>query len=59
MAYSIDSEKIEFIVAREREAAARAKCEKARQAHLKLAHQYQHHLASLDAIKASISLTLG
>jgi hypothetical protein len=42
-------------VAREEQAAAEAKCERSRQAHLGLAEQYQRKLALVDSVQASIS----
>jgi hypothetical protein len=52
-------EEIASRVAREEQAAAVAKCERSRQAHLGLAHQYQQTLASVDAVKTSIRMGSG
>jgi hypothetical protein len=46
-------------VAREEQAAAEAKCERSRRAHLGLAHQYQRKLALVDAVQTSIRVSLG
>jgi hypothetical protein len=46
-------------VAREEQAAAEAKCERSRQAHLGLAKQYQHKLALVDAVETSMRITFG
>jgi hypothetical protein len=46
-------------VAREEQAAAEAKCERSREAHLGLAQQYQQRLAQVDAVQTSIRATFG
>jgi hypothetical protein len=46
-------------VAREQHAAAQAKCENSRKAHLGLADQYQQKLALVDAVKTSIRISIG
>ena len=46
-------------VAREERAAAEAKCERSRQAHLGLAQQYQHKLDMARAVQTSICTSLG
>jgi hypothetical protein len=46
-------------VAREEQAAAEAKCERSREAHLGLAQQYQHKLAQVDAVQTSIRAAFG
>lgn len=46
-------------VAREERAAAEAKCERSRRAHLGLAQQYRHQLTMRDAVKTSIRMSLG
>lgn len=46
-------------VAREEQAAAEAKCERSRQAHLGLAQQYQQKLALVDAVQTSIRISFG
>jgi hypothetical protein len=50
-----DTDELTSRVAREQEAAAAAKCERSRQAHLGLAQQYQQKLALVNAEQASMS----
>jgi hypothetical protein len=52
-------EEIASRVGREEQAAAKAKCERSRQAHLGLAQQYQQKLALVDAVKTSLRMSFG
>ena len=59
MASVFDSGELTRRVAREEQAAAQAKCERSRQAHLGLAQQYQRKLALVDSVQASIRISFG
>jgi hypothetical protein len=59
MASVFESDELARRVAREEQAAAEAKCERSRQAHLSLAHQYQQKLALVDAVQTSIRISFG
>jgi hypothetical protein len=59
MASVIESDELASRVAREEQAAAEAKCERSRQAHIGLAQQYQRKLALVDAVQASIRISFG
>jgi hypothetical protein len=59
MASVFEPDELACRVAREERAAAEAKCEKSRQAHLGLAQQYQQKLALVDAVKTSIRISFG
>ena len=59
MASIFEPDELACRVAREERAAAEAKCDKSRQAHLGLAQQYQQKLASVDAVQTSIRLSFG
>jgi hypothetical protein len=54
-----DLEELTSRIAREEQAAAAAKCEKSRQAHLGLAQQYQQKLAATNAVQTSIRIAFG
>jgi hypothetical protein len=55
----IESDDLARRVAREEQAAAEAKCERSRRAHIGLAQQYQQKLALVDAVQASIRISFG
>jgi len=54
-----DLDELSSRVFREEQAAADAKCERSRQAHLGLAQQYQRKLALADAVQTSIRISFG
>jgi hypothetical protein len=54
-----DSKELSSRIARERQAADRAKCENSKQSHLGLAEQYQRKLSLAEAVKASIRVSFG
>jgi hypothetical protein len=59
MASVFDPDELAYRVAREERAAAEARCESSKQAHLGLAQQYQRKLALMDAVKTSIRISFG
>jgi hypothetical protein len=54
-----NSDELSSRVAREQHAAAQAKCENSRRAHLGLAEQYRQKLALVEGIKSSIRINFG
>jgi hypothetical protein len=59
MTIAFDLDELASCLAREKQAAANAKCERSRRAHLGLAQQYERKLALVDAVQASIRISFG
>ena len=59
MTRPLDTDELAARVAREQQAAAVAKCERSRQAHLSLAQQYRQKLALVDAVQTSFRISFG
>jgi hypothetical protein len=56
---ALDLDELASRVAREERAAADAKCERSKHAHLGLAQQYQRKIALVDAVQTAIRLNFG
>jgi hypothetical protein len=59
MTNALDLDELASRVAREERAAADAKCERSKHAHLGLAQQYQRKIALVDAVQTAIRLNFG
>jgi hypothetical protein len=59
MISALQLDELASCVAREERAAAEAKCERSKHAHLGLAQQYQRKLALMDAVQRSIRISFG
>ena len=59
MTIAFELEELASRGAREGQAAADAKCERSKHAHLGLAQQYQQKLALVDAVQTSVRISFG